>query len=70
MGHAEGIDRYLTEIEGGASGEESVIERGFELSLDSFFGEAIAVNGDVQPAGEHAEALSVVGVFVGDENTI
>ena len=38
--------------------------------MDGFFGEAIAVDWDVQTAGEYAKALSVVSVFVGDENAI
>ena len=68
--HAESVDREVAEIKGGTGGEESVVERALELSLDGFFGETIAVNGDAQAAGEHAEALSVVGVFVSDENAI
>ena len=68
--HAESVDREVAEIKGGTGGEESVVEWALELSLDGFFGKTIAVNGDAQAAGEHAEALSVVGVFVGDENAI
>jgi len=67
---AEGINGDVAQLEGGAGGEDPVIERGGELGLDGFLGEAIAVNGDVQPAREHAETLGVVGVFVRDENSI
>lgn len=70
MRDAEGIDGDISELEGGAGGEEAEVEGRLELGLDDFLGQAVAVNGDVQPAGEHAEALGVVGMFVGDENSV
>ena len=70
MRHAEGIDAHASHLEGRARAEETELEaRSLELLLDGFLGQAVAVDGDVQLRGEHAESLDVVGMFVRDENS-
>ena len=66
---AEGIDGEVSQFEGSPGGEESELERNLELRLNGFLGQAVAIDGDLQLAGKDAEALSVVRMFVGDENS-
>jgi len=69
VGDAEGLDVDAAELEGGPRTEEAKIELLSELQLDGFFGEAIAIDGNLKLGGEHAEALGVVGMFVGNKNS-
>lgn len=70
VGDGERIDRDIAEIEGATGLELSEGEGVFALALDGFGGEAVAVDGDAEFSGDGAEAHDMVGVFVGDEDTV
>lgn len=66
---AEGIDLHVANFEGGSGDKEAKFELRFQLHFDGLFGEAVAINGQVQLGGEDGQALNVVGMLVSDEDT-
>lgn len=67
---AESVHGNIPEFKTGARVEQTEIEPGLKLSFNGFFGEAVAVDRDLQFGREDGEALGVIGVFVRDENSI
>ena len=68
MRHAERVHAHIAHLEARAGAENAAVEFGFQLALDSFLREAVAINGDVQSRGEHGETLDVIRMFVRDED--
>jgi hypothetical protein len=66
----EGLDEDIADFEALAGFEEAAIEAASERAFRFFLGGAIAVDGDVEFAGDPDEALDVVAVFVGDEDGV
>lgn len=75
MRDGECFDADFTDFEGGPGAEKAKIELNgllgpvaFELKLDGFLGEAIAVNRHRDLIAERAKAVGVVGVFVREQD--
>jgi len=66
---AEGFDGDIPDLERGARAEDPEVQGRFELVLNGFLGEAIAVNRNVQLLAKGFQAGRVVGMLVRDENT-
>ena len=65
----EGFDQDIADVKSAAGAEDAEIQGLPELQLDGLFGEAIAVDGDAQFAGEHAQTLNVIGVLMCNQNS-
>src|SRR5207302_4113669 len=48
VGDAEGVDGDIANLEGGAGGKDAGLELDFEEAFDGFFGQAIAIDRDLQ----------------------
>jgi hypothetical protein len=68
--NGKGVDTDVADLEGSAGVEEMGVEGDLELGFDGFLGEAIAIDGELQFAGETDEAGDVIGMLVGDEDAV
>jgi len=66
---AESIDHHVTGVEGGACGEKMKRRRRFELQVDGFARQAIAIDGHIDFARKGRKALSVIRMLVRDKNS-
>lgn len=68
VGDGEGFDFKISDGEASTSGENVVVELGFQLAFGSFLGGAVPINGDTQLAGKRGQPGDMVAVLVGDED--
>jgi hypothetical protein len=69
VGNGKGFDEDISDLETSAGGEQPAIHPDAELILNGFLGGTIAINRDTKLFRENCQALNVISVFVGDENT-
>src|SRR4051812_41815549 len=66
--NAEGLDFHVANGKCGAGFENTKLQRRFELRLDGFAREPIAIDGHLKFRGENRKAIDMIGMFVRDEN--
>src|SRR5204862_6879152 len=64
----KGVDGQIAYLKGTAGAENAKIEAGFELELDRFLGEAIAIDRNGNLAAKSAETVGMIGMFVGEKD--
>ena len=66
----KGVHVDVADIETGAGFEDAAFKFRAALVFDGVFGGAVAVNGDFKFVGKAGETVDVVGVLVGDQNSV
>ena len=68
MRNGKGVDSQIAYLKGSAGAENAKIEAGFELELDRFLGQAIAIDRNGNLAAKGPETVGMVGMFVGEKD--
>lgn len=67
--HTESLHQHITQFDGRPRGEQSEVKAALELQLDRFLGQAVAVDGYLKLPSQHPQSLSVIGMFVGNQDS-